>query len=184
VDVLLRAVSLLGDARLRVRIVGGGPEKKSLEADASRLGLGDRVRFEGIVDSVRVDELFAACDALVLPAIVTETGETEGLGVVLIEAMGYGRLVIATAAGGIVDVVNDGDTGLLVPPGDASALAVAIDNAMDHPAEMAEIARRGSDFANRAFGWDEIVSRLAAVYQSAIRARSAPESRLSVPDAG
>ena len=169
---LLRAVELLkNDARLTVRIVGGGPEKAALEQLASRLSLGERVKFEGVVPAEQIDLLFSRCDALVLPAIVTETGETEGLGVVLIEAMGYGKLVIATSAGGIVDIVSDGETGLSVPPGEPEALAGAIRNAMDRPMEMIEIAKRGSAFAERAFGWDAIVSDLSNVYRSAVEVR-------------
>jgi glycosyltransferase involved in cell wall biosynthesis len=172
VDVLLRAARLLADdERLTVRIVGGGPEKPALEQLASTLGLGERVRFEGVISAEAIETLFMQCDALVLPAIVTETGETEGLGVVLIEAMGYGKLVIATSAGGIVDIVAESDTGLLVPPGEPEALADAIRRAMDNPSQMAEIAARGSAFAERAFGWDAIVSGLSDVYRSAVDAR-------------
>jgi glycosyltransferase involved in cell wall biosynthesis len=177
VDVLLRAISFLSDPRLRVRIVGGGPEKPALQEQATRLGIRERVTFEGVVDSDRIDAVFTRSDALVLPAIVTETGETEGLGVVLIEAMGYGKPVIATSAGGIVDVVSDGETGLLVPPGDAPALADAIRTAMDNPEDMAEIADRGTVFADVVFGWDAIVSRLSGVYETAVRARAADLSR-------
>ena len=172
VDVLLRAVAMLvDDGRLRLRIVGGGPEKAALEREMRRLGIEHRVTFEGVVDAMQVERLFADCDALVLPAIVTETGETEGLGVVLIEAMGYGKPVIATSAGGIVDIVSDGDTGLVVPPGDPAALAGAIRKAMNEPLEMRDLARRGTAFADRVFGWDAIVSGLGTVYESAIRAR-------------
>jgi len=173
VDVLLRAAKLLEtDRRLRVRIVGGGPEKQWLENYAKNLGLPGTVTFDGVVDSKRIAELFATCDALVLPAIITETGDTEGLGVVLIEAMGYGKPVIASAAGGIVDIVADGDTGLLVPPGDADALAGAIRRAMDEPATLADIARRGTDFAERRFGWDAIVHDLKSVYEAAVDRRA------------
>jgi glycosyltransferase involved in cell wall biosynthesis len=172
VDVLLHAVKILrDDTRLHVRIVGGGPEKRALEELCAELGVGNRVTFEGVVDTARIDELFSQCDALVLPAIVTETGETEGLGVVLIEAMGYQKLVIATSAGGIVDIVTNDDTGLLAEPGNPNELAQAITNAMDNPAEMAEIARRGSAFAERAFGWDRIVASLSDVYKSAVASR-------------
>jgi len=124
------------------------------------------------VDSDTIAQLFAECDALVLPAIVTETGDTEGLGVVLIEAMGYGKPVIASSAGGIVDIVADGETGLLVPPGDAEALAQAIRRAMDNPEDLAAIAKRGSEFAEHRFGWDAIVGDLKAVYQTAVERRS------------
>ncbi len=173
VDVLLRAARLLGgDRRLVIRIVGGGPEKEFLESESRRLGNGDNVRFEGVVSADAIQGFFTRCDALVLPAIVTESGDTEGLGVVLIEAMGYGKAVIASSAGGITDIVSDGDTGLLVPPGDADALAGAIRRAMDHPDELATIAVRGTEFAARAFGWNSIVSRLSAVYESAVAARS------------
>jgi glycosyltransferase involved in cell wall biosynthesis len=79
--------------------------------------------------------------------------------VVLIEAMGYGKPVIASAAGGIVDIVKNNDTGLLVPPGDAPALAAAIRQAMDNPAEMARLAERGTAFADQAFGWPAIVGQ-------------------------
>lgn len=169
VTVLLRAAAILaGDRRLRVRIVGAGPEKDALLSEANRLGLGDRVTFEGIVDAVQLDDIFRRCDALVLPAIVTETGDTEGLGVVLIEAMGHGKPVIASAAGGIVDIVRDGDTGILVPPGDASALARAIVRAMDEPAELAALADRGAASARKEFGWDLIIARLSETYEAAV----------------
>ena len=171
VDVLLRAARILGDPRLRIRIVGGGPERQALESLARELNVLDVVSFEGIIDEKRIDAMFTGCDALVLPAIVTETGDTEGLGVVLIEAMGYGKPVIASAAGGIVDIVSDGDTGLLVSPGDPPALASAIRRAMDEPAEMAAMATRGTVFAERAFGWDAIVGRLREVYGAAVKAR-------------
>jgi len=179
VDVLLRAAKLLeSDSRLKIRIVGGGPEGDSLKSLARTLRLSGSVTFDGVVDSERIAQLFAECDALVLPAIVTATGDTEGLGVVLIEAMGYGKPVIASSAGGIVDIVADGETGLLVPPGDAEALAQAIRRAMDNPEDLSAIAKRGSEFAEHRFGWDAIVSDLKAVYQTAVERRSKKESSI------
>jgi glycosyltransferase involved in cell wall biosynthesis len=172
VDILLRALSVIADdSRWHLRIVGGGPEKAKLVALAASLGISGRVTFDGIVDSDGIHDAFRNCDALVLPAIVTETGDTEGLGVVLIEAMGYAKPVIASSAGGIVDIVRNDDTGLLVPPGDADALASAIRRAMDDPATMATISRRGKLFAEQAFSWDTIVTRLIEAYGSATAKR-------------
>ena len=174
VNVLLNAVKLLeGDERLHLRIVGGGPELGELEQLSSALGITEKVTFDGVVTNERIAELFRQCDALVLPAIVTETGDTEGLGVVLIEAMGYGKPVIASAAGGIVDIVKDNDTGLLVPAGDAGALAASIRRAMDDPDETARLAQRGTAFADQAFGWPAIVGQLMTVYESAVKTRAA-----------
>jgi glycosyltransferase involved in cell wall biosynthesis len=174
VDVLLRATKLLAsDSRLMVRIVGGGPELDDLRRLSKELAVEHRVTFDGVVSASRIDELFRKCDALVLPAIITESGDTEGLGVVLIEAMGYGKPVIASAAGGIVDIVKADDTGLLVPPGDPASLADAITRAMDHPDELEQIARRGTAFAQHAFGWETIVAKLSTVYESAVARRRA-----------
>jgi glycosyltransferase involved in cell wall biosynthesis len=173
VDVLLRAVKILeSDSRLTVRIVGGGPELDELRLLSKALGVDRQVTFDGVVTAARIDELFRQCDALVLPAIITESGDTEGLGVVLIEAMGYGKPVIASAAGGIVDIVKADETGLLVAPGDPKSLADAITHAMNQPDELRLLAERGAAFAGRAFGWDAIVDKLSGVYELAVARRA------------
>ncbi|HEY8165666.1 MAG TPA: glycosyltransferase [Gemmatimonadaceae bacterium] len=173
VPVLLDAVALLrNDARLSVRIIGDGPERSALEGRAQQLGLGERLKFEGMISSERLKAALDACDALVLPAIVTEKGETEGLGVVLIEAMQYGKLVIATDTGGIPDIVEDGATGILVRPGDAVALSAAIRAAMNDPERAARLAAAGRDFATSEFSWDSIVDRLREVYEDVVRSRA------------
>ena len=173
VDVLLNAVvNLRDDPRLHVHVVGEGPERKPLMAESNRLGVDSVVTFEGGVSAERIEEFLKSCDALVLPAIVTETGETEGLGVVLLEAMSYHKLVIASSAGGITDIVIDGETGLLSPPGDAVALARTILAAMDDPSRMQKLAEQGFAHAKSEFGWDTIVSRLTETYHTAIKNRT------------
>jgi glycosyltransferase involved in cell wall biosynthesis len=175
VPVLLDAVALLrGDERLSVRIIGDGPEREALETRAAQLGLAERVAFEGTISADRLRAAVEACDALVLPAIVTEKGETEGLGVVLIEAMQYGKLVIATDTGGIPDVVEDGATGILVKPGDAVALAAAIRGAMNDPARVGRLAAAGREHATTEFSWDSIVGRLVEVYDAVVGSRAKP----------
>ena len=119
VQVLLEALARLRDRPgVRVRVVGDGPMRGALERQAATLGVADRVRFDGSVSTEELVRRFRECDVFVLPAVVDAKGDTEGLGVVLIEALSYGKPVIASAAGGIVDIVRDGETGLLVPPGD------------------------------------------------------------------
>ena len=173
VDVLLNAAThLADDPRLRIHVVGEGPERVSLMNEAERLGVSGLVKFEGGVSSQRIAGFFENCDALVLPAIVTESGETEGLGVVLLEAMGYGKLVIASDAGGITDIVIDDETGVLSPAGDAAALARAIRAAMDDPARMQRLSENGKVHAEREFGWDTIVSRLIDTYHMAVYHRT------------
>jgi glycosyltransferase involved in cell wall biosynthesis len=107
----------------------------------------------------------------VLPAIVDARGDTEGLGVVLLEAMNSRVPVIASDAGGIVDIVEHETTGLLVPPGDASALAAAIRTlATDHSRARA-LGEAGHRRLGERFSWDSIVDRWLAIYESVIGER-------------
>jgi len=106
----------------------------------------------------------------VLPAIVDARGDTEGLGVVLLEAMNFGVPVVASASGGIVDIVHDGETGLLVPPADAPALAEALARLATDRALGRRLGAEGRRFVRTRFTWDAIVSRWQSVYDRATKA--------------
>ncbi|MBW3656176.1 MAG: glycosyltransferase family 4 protein, partial [Gemmatimonadetes bacterium] len=146
-----------------------GPERPRLREQAARLGLGARVVFHGFVTPDELKARIAACDCFVLPAVVDAKGDTEGLGVVLLEAMSYGKPTIASAAGGIVDIVRDGRNGFLVPPGDASPLANAVMRMMDDPAAARAMGMNGRHDVEARFSWDVIVRRLAEVYRRVVR---------------
>ena len=148
-----------------LRIVGDGPWRAKLEAQVTRYGLGDRVEFAGFVAATELAESFARADAFVLPAIVDSKGDTEGLGVVLVEAMCNEKPVIATAVGGIPDVVKDGATGVLVPPADAGALAEAIAGVIEEPQRARASAKAGRKHVEAEFSWPVITERLASLYQ-------------------
>jgi glycosyltransferase involved in cell wall biosynthesis len=166
VHLLLEAIARLAtDRPTLLHVVGDGPERPRLEARARDLGLGAGVVFHGFVPRAALEERMATCDAFVLPAVVDAKGDTEGLGVVLLEAMSYGKPVIASAAGGITDIVVDGRNGLLVPPGDVDALAGAVGRLLDDPAAAAEMGRRGSEDVKEKFSWDVIVGGLIDVYR-------------------
>ncbi len=166
VHLLLEALATLPpQRRVVLRVVGDGPERPRLQEQAERLRLGPRVVFHGFVSHDDLKARMAACDAFVLPAVVDAKGDTEGLGVVLLEAMGYGKPTVASAAGGIVDIVRDGRNGFLVPPGDAPALAAAISRMMDDPDAARRMGIHGRDDVRADFSWDVIVGRLAEVYE-------------------
>jgi glycosyltransferase involved in cell wall biosynthesis len=164
VEVLLRALALPEAALARLEVVGDGPLRDDLEALSHRLGLRERVAFRGTVSGARLRASFLGAHALVLPAVVDAKGDTEGLGVVLIEALAHARPVIASSAGGIVDVVEEGRNGLLVPPGDPRALAGAIRRLAEDPAGAVEMGVRGRELVRQRFSWEVIVERLAALY--------------------
>lgn len=120
-DVLLSALARLEAMRpppLLV-LVGGGPEQTNLEAQATALGIGQRVRFVGAVDDVR--PYLRAADCFVLPS------RSEGMPLALIEAMAIGLPCVATRVGGSRDLISPGETGLLVEPEDPGELAAALD---------------------------------------------------------
>jgi glycosyltransferase involved in cell wall biosynthesis len=168
VQVLLSALARPEAHGAVLEVVGEGPLRTQLTETAERLGLGDRVTFRGAVSDDALRASLHACHALVLPAVVDAKGDTEGLGVVLIEALSFARPVIASATGGIVDVVRDGQTGLLVPPDDDAALAAAIARLLHDPEMAAEMGRRGRADMQERFSWSSILDRLEGVYTRSV----------------
>ena len=115
-------------------VAGDGPERGALEGRAGELGLGDRVEFRGSVPRERVLRLFRAADASLLSSAWENFPHT------VVEALAVGCPVIATAVGGVPEVVHDGENGLLVPPGEPAALAAAISRFFADPELRARLS--------------------------------------------
>jgi len=117
---LIQAFSLAvsHNNHLRILLVGDGPLRQELEARVRLMGLGDKVRFLGIRTDIA--EILAAADVFVLSSL------WEGNPLSVMEAMAAGKPVIATAVGGVPELVQDGINGILVPPGNVRALAEAM----------------------------------------------------------
>jgi glycosyltransferase involved in cell wall biosynthesis len=165
VAVLLEALARLRSARpVRLWVVGDGPLREPLRRRAEELGIADRVEFPGFVSEEELSRRFRDCDVFVLPAIRDAKGDVEGLGVVLIEALLHARPVVASDSGGIRDIVRDGETGLLVPPGDAAALAAALRRVLEEPELAVRLVQTGRRHVATHFSWDTIIDRLAALY--------------------
>lgn len=170
VHVLLDALALLPEEPpVRLEVIGDGPERDPLEHRARALGIEGRVDFRGYVPRETLVHALETSDALVLPAIRDAKGDVEGLGVVLLEAMGFGRPVIASHAGGIVDIVKPGETGLLVPPGDPTALAAAVESFARDPAMVRRLGEAARHDVRERFSWDSILDRLTDLYDSLLR---------------
>lgn len=125
-EVALEAIASNPDVSLL--IAGDGDRREPLERRAAELGLGGRVAFLGALPRVRVLELFRAADGAIL------SSSWENFPHTVVEALAVGTPVLATAAGGVAEVVRDGTNGLLVAPGDASALAAAVRRYVADPA--------------------------------------------------
>jgi glycosyltransferase involved in cell wall biosynthesis len=169
-DYLLRAIPLCDRVPVHLDVVGDGDKAAVWQALARELGLDGKVTFRGVVSNEELERYYANADVFVLPAIVDERGDTEGLGVVLVEALGFQTPVVASDVGGIPDVIIDGQTGLLVPEKDPAALAGAIQRLLQKRELAAELAGRGLRYARDYFAWDRIIRRQLAVYEAVLEA--------------
>jgi glycosyltransferase involved in cell wall biosynthesis len=143
--------------RLRICMVGDGVLRVPLGELARRLELGDRVVFPGIQRDVR--PWLAAFDLLLMPSL------HEGMGIALLEAMAMGKPVVASRTGGIPEVVVDGQTGLLVPPGDPEALAAAVDRLLRDEAARRRLGQAGQERVKQCFALEGMVRQLEAAYE-------------------
>ncbi len=144
-------------------VVGEGPVKSSLARLANDLGVRERVRFAGNADDDDVAALYEACDVFVLPTGTDEGGHVEGFGLVFVEANAYGKPVVAGRSGGTVDAVLHGETGLLVEPGDAEALATAIATMFDDPVYAQSLGEAGRRRVEIELNWKRFTEQLLAL---------------------
>jgi len=165
-DVLLAAIAALAPRHptLALQIVGDGPRRAALEAQARALGVANRVEFLGHREDV--PELLARADAFVLPS------RSEAFPNGAIEAMAAGLPVVASAVGGLLDLIDDGRTGVLVPPDDVTALAAALGDLIEDPARAAALGRAARDDARR-YSFDRMVQSFEDLYFSELGAARA-----------
>ncbi|MCA9302859.1 MAG: glycosyltransferase family 4 protein [Phycisphaerales bacterium] len=123
-DVLVGAAGRLAGAGVpvRVRIAGGGPELNRLKSMVEALPSGASVEMLGETDNDRVMELMSEADVFALPCRVAKSGDRDGIPVVLMEAMARGRCVISGDLETIRELIEDGTSGVMIPPGDLEAL--------------------------------------------------------------
>ncbi|HEY1478486.1 MAG TPA: glycosyltransferase, partial [Gaiellales bacterium] len=124
--VLIEAVAGL-EVAFDLQIIGDGPLRAALERSVAARGLVDRVRFAGSLTHHELPAAYAAADVVVAPSIEDADGDRDGLPNVVLEAMASGRPVIASEIAAIASAVRDGETGLLVAPGDPLALRAALE---------------------------------------------------------
>lgn len=159
VPVLLRALARGRETRphLTLDLVGDGPDRGALERLARDLGLRETVRFHGYRGQSEVAALLRETGILVLPSFA------EGVPVVLMEAMAAARPVIATRVGGVSELVEDGLSGLLVPPGDEASLAEAVTALAGDAARRAAMGAAGRAAVTKGFDARHEAARLATL---------------------
>lgn len=141
-------------------LVGDGPDEPVLRSTADRLGITDRIVFEGRRTRDEIAGLLSVSDILVAPSVPASDGKREGIPVVLMEAMSSGVPVVASRLSGIPELVRDGETGLLAPPRDAGAIATALRRLHDDRALRTQLAAAGRSLVQREFDIRRNAARL------------------------
>lgn len=159
----LRAARLVADAHPSVAfaLAGDGPLLPEAVALRQQLALDRQLHLVGHVEAIK--DFIASLDVLVVPSL------SEGSSVVAMEAMAAARPVVATAVGGVPEVVANGETGLLVPPGNAQALADGMLELLQDPPRAQEMGERGRLRAVREFDVNDMVEKTKAVYADVMR---------------
>jgi glycosyltransferase involved in cell wall biosynthesis len=134
-----------------------------LERRAHELGIADRVHFLGPLANADLPRYHAVSDAFVIPSTDHET-----FCIAACEAMACARPVIAARTGGLPEVVRDGETGYLVPPSDAQALAERIGMLLDDAALRQRLGANGRAWTLEMFTWEKVVERVVGEYERAL----------------
>jgi glycosyltransferase involved in cell wall biosynthesis len=156
---LLRALARVWQSHPETRLlfVGKGDMEEELRAEASRMGISDKVTFLGWRNDI--PEIMHTLDILVLPSL------NEGMGRVLVEAMAAGKPVVASRVGGILDLVKHGHNGFLVTPGDVVGLSLAIGELARDERLRNEMGRRGSTMAQN-YSVEKMLREIDSLYSS------------------
>jgi glycosyltransferase involved in cell wall biosynthesis len=164
IDILLQAIANVPEVRLT--IAGKGELEPDLRCTVTELGLDDRVEFVGWVDPASI---FQRVDAVALPS------RNEGLPLVLLEAMHVGLPVVASSVGSVAEAIEDGKTGLLVPPEDSQTLARALAGLAESPPRRRRLGAAAQHRAQQHFSPAAMAAGYHMIYSSVISSGSTRE---------
>jgi len=164
VDYLIESLHLTRQrfAGTTLVIAGDGPERTKLEARVSELGLQGSVIFLGNQDNQKLPEFYADADIVAIPSL------KEATSIAGLEAMASARAVVATNVGGLPEIIDDGVSGLLVPPRDPEALSLAILRLIETPELRNQLGLAARACVEKKFTWDQVANETTKAYERAI----------------
>jgi glycosyltransferase involved in cell wall biosynthesis len=163
--VTIEALSNLRALPWRLVVVGSGPDEAAARLLARQHGVGNRVVFLGRRAPEVVERIVGACDALVLPS------QVEGLPYVVLEAMASSKPVVATRVYGIPEAVSDGETGLLVTPGDVTELTHALRTVVENAGLRERMGRAGRARFEECFTLERQLAEMAVLYRALVEGK-------------
>lgn len=175
VEYLIRAMPLIRAMvpGAKLTIVGDGPRKSMLENEVKTAGMEAAVTFEGARPNSELPRYYANANLFVAPSVVADDGDTEALGVVLLEASGCGLPVISTRVGGIPDVIKHDETGVLVEQKSPDEIAKAAISLLLDRGRAQALGSAARKHIVENFGWDSVARRFASLYEQLTEPRPA-----------
>ncbi len=140
-------------------IVGDGPDKTILEERANLLGVSKHIQFNGAVTQVELPEIYSSATIVVVPSVVDQYEDQEGLGLVAIEAMGCGCAVIASSLDAIQEVIQDNKNGILVKPGNTDGIVTAIRMLLSDEELRARLMKTARQSVIEKYDWAPVADR-------------------------
>lgn len=166
---LIEAMALMDEEPAPFLMLGGrGPLKERLQQQAHNAGVADRIKFLDYIPDDAIPSYYAAADVFVLPSVIDERGDTEGLGVVLLEALACGTPCVASNVGGIRDIIVDEENGFLAEPGNPHQLAEHICTLLHTPHVAADMGKRGRRSIEKSFSWCQQAQNIFSTYQTLV----------------
>jgi len=138
---------------LKLRIAGNGPEEDALRCRTKVLNLEDSIEFLGSVNNKNLPAIYQSGSIAVFPFVISSSGDQEGLGLVMIEAVGCGCALIASDLPAVQDVILNGKTGKLINPGDSKHIATVINELLGNKELCKSLANNGRQFVLKKFDW-------------------------------
>jgi len=176
------AILLQKGVQFECLIAGSGPERADLEAKVSAMNLEGIVRITGeTVLQENLPGLLGSASVFALPCVRDRDGDMDGLPQVLIEALLCGVPCVSTKLVGIPDIIRNGQTGILVPPGDVDELAGALSTLIADPELSAKLGCEGREWALEHFSLNEAVSRLSRLFKIAVSERGSAPPAIDLP---
>jgi glycosyltransferase involved in cell wall biosynthesis len=152
-------------------MIGEGAMRPELEQMARQLGIASSVRFLGRISNADLPKYYTAADLFIGPSVVDDAGDTEGLGIVFLEAAASEVAIIGTSVGGISDVLIDGVTGIQIEPANPEQLARAIKRVLQDSELRSNLVRRARHHVVQHFAWGQIAARFSSLFQEVISGR-------------
>jgi glycosyltransferase involved in cell wall biosynthesis len=170
-DVLIEACAILKARGMHFdcKIIGEGPQGEQLRAMIDHLALGEHVRLLGALPRHQVIAAFREAAVSVMPCVIAEDGDRDGLPTVLIEAMALGTPCVGTDVTGIPEIIRDGETGICVRQRDPQAMADALERLLSDPALRTQMAERGRALIEAEFDVDRNAALLRALFGSGVQ---------------